>query len=84
LGSRPESSQEHLPTNIAGVLRLRAIKLSVYDRAAKRFAQDDGFVGGLKCNWLNIVEKVTGSQDDVLLGVLKRNVPNKMGFTTHF
>jgi hypothetical protein len=40
------------------------IKLSVCDRAAKRFAQDDGFVGGLKCNWLHIVEKVTGSQDD--------------------
>jgi hypothetical protein len=43
---RPESSQEHLPTSIAGVLRLRAIKPSVCDRSAKRFAQDDGFVGG--------------------------------------
>jgi hypothetical protein len=32
----------------AGVLRLRAIKPSVCDRSAKRFAQDDGFVGGLK------------------------------------
>jgi hypothetical protein len=41
---RPESSQEHLPTSIAGVLRLRAIKPSVCDRTAKRFAQDDGFV----------------------------------------
>jgi hypothetical protein len=51
---RPESSQEHLQTSIAGVLRLRAIKLSVCDRSAKRFAQDDGFVGGLEYNWLNI------------------------------
>jgi hypothetical protein len=45
---RPESSQEHLPTRIAGVLRLRAIKFSVCDKSARRFAQDDGFVGGLK------------------------------------
>jgi hypothetical protein len=45
---RPESSQEHLPTIIAGVLRLRAIKPSACDISAKRFAQDDGFVGGLK------------------------------------
>ena len=43
---RLESSQEHLPTSIAGVLRLRAIKPAVCDRSAKRFAQDDGFVGG--------------------------------------
>jgi hypothetical protein len=43
---RVESSQEHLPTSIAGVLRLRAIKPSVCDRSAKRFAQDDGFVEG--------------------------------------
>jgi hypothetical protein len=43
---RPESSQEQLPTSIAGVLRLRAMKPSDCDRAAKRFAQDDGFVGG--------------------------------------
>ena len=46
--SRPESPLEHLPTSIAGVLRLRAVKPSVYDRSAKRFAQDDGFVGGLR------------------------------------
>jgi hypothetical protein len=66
---RPESSQEHLPTSIAGVLRLRAIKPSVCDRSAKRFAQDDGFVGGLKYSWLDMqktrkIEKVTGSRDD--------------------
>jgi hypothetical protein len=42
---RPESSQEHLPTSIAGVLRLRAVKPSVCDRYAKRFAQDDGLSG---------------------------------------
>jgi hypothetical protein len=51
---RPESSQEHLPTSIAGVLRLRAIRPSVCDRSAKRFAQDDGFVGGLKYSWLEM------------------------------
>jgi hypothetical protein len=38
---RPESSQEHLPTSIAEVLRLRAIKPCLCDRCARRFAQDD-------------------------------------------
>jgi hypothetical protein len=51
---RPESSQELLPTSIAGVLRLRAIKPSVCDSSAKRFAQDDGFVAGLKYSWLDM------------------------------
>jgi hypothetical protein len=37
------------------VLRLRAIKPSVWDRSAKRFAQDDVFVGVLK---KNIVSKL--------------------------
>jgi hypothetical protein len=48
-----ESSEEHLPTSIAGVpsagsgqaLRLRAISRPLCDRPARRFAQDDGFVG---------------------------------------
>jgi hypothetical protein len=44
VGFRLESSQEQLPTSIAGVLRLRAMKPSVSDRSAKRFAQDDDFV----------------------------------------
>jgi len=43
-----ESSEEHLPTSIAGVLRLRAISRPLCDRSAWRFAQDDGFVGGVK------------------------------------
>ncbi len=43
-----ESWEEHLPTSIAGVLRLRAISRPLCDRAARRFAQDDGFVGGEK------------------------------------
>ncbi len=43
-----ESSEEHLPTSIAGVLRLRAISRPLCDRSAWRFAQDDGFVGGEK------------------------------------
>jgi hypothetical protein len=50
--SRPGSSQEHLPTSIAGVLRLRALKPSVSDRFAKRFAQDDVLGGCLKKNIL--------------------------------
>src|SRR5580700_8211581 len=43
-----ESWEEHLPTSIAGVLRLRAISRPLCDRCARRFAQDDGFVGGEK------------------------------------
>jgi hypothetical protein len=35
------------------VHRLRATKLSVWNRSAKRVAQDDGFVGGLEYNSLN-------------------------------
>jgi hypothetical protein len=41
-----ESFEEHLPTIIAGVLRLGAIRRPLCDRSARRFAQDDGFVGG--------------------------------------
>ena len=66
---RPESSQEHLPTSIAGVLRLRAIKPSVCDRSAKRFAQDDDFVWGLAKQLVGYaetrkIEKVTGSLNE--------------------
>ena len=43
-----ESWEEHLPTSIAGVLRLRAISRPLCDRSARRFAQDDGFEGGEK------------------------------------
>ena len=35
----PESLEEHLPTSIAGVLRLRAINHLIWDRSARRFAQ---------------------------------------------
>jgi hypothetical protein len=38
------------------VLRLRAIKPSVCDRSAKRFAQDDGFVGGLEIQLVGYAE----------------------------
>jgi hypothetical protein len=41
-----ESSERHLPTGIAEVLRLRAISRALCDRSAWRFAQDDGFVRG--------------------------------------
>jgi hypothetical protein len=43
--SWPESLEEHPPTSIAGVLRLRAINPSLCDGSARRFAQDDDFVG---------------------------------------
>jgi hypothetical protein len=54
--------QEHLPTIIAGVLRLRAIKPSVCDRSAKRFAQDDGFVGGLEIQPVRYAENTKRSK----------------------
>jgi hypothetical protein len=41
-----KSSEEHLTKVIAGVLRLRATSRPLCDRSARRFAQDDGFVGG--------------------------------------
>jgi hypothetical protein len=44
----PESSEQHLPKNIAEVLRLRAVEPSLCDRSARRFAQDDGLVRVLK------------------------------------
>jgi hypothetical protein len=59
---RLESSQEHLPTSIAGVLRLRAIKSSVCDRSAKRFAQDDGFVKGLEIQLVGYAENTKRSK----------------------
>jgi hypothetical protein len=46
----------------AEVLRLRAIKLSVCDRSAKRFAQDDGFVGGLEIQLVGNAENTKRSK----------------------
>src|SRR5271155_5290532 len=66
---RPESSQEHLPTSIAGVLRLRAIKPSICDRSAKRFAQDDDFVGGLEIQLVGYAEKTKRSEKSQALGM---------------
>ena len=65
-GLWPESSEEHLPTSIAGVLRLRAINPPLCDRSARRFAQDDAFLQGTKqhlvgCKKQEKIEKVTGS-----------------------
>jgi hypothetical protein len=68
---RPESSQEHLPTSIAGVLRLRAIKPFVCDRSAKRFAQDDGFVGGLEIQVVGYAENTKRSKKSQALGMTK-------------
>jgi hypothetical protein len=53
------------------------------DRSAKRFAQDDDFVGELEIKLIGYpekhkrIEKVRGSQDDDFVGVLKKNIPNK-------
>ena len=44
----PESCEEHLPISIAGVLRLRAVSPVLSDRSARRFAQDDDSVVGIK------------------------------------
>jgi hypothetical protein len=44
------STAEVLRLRSGQPVRLRAIKLSVCDRSAKRFAQDDDFVGVLKKN----------------------------------
>ena len=75
-GLWPESSEECLPTKIAGVLRLRAINPLLCDRSARRFAptarrgrQDDAFVEGAKqplvgCKKHEKIEKVTASRDD--------------------
>jgi hypothetical protein len=67
----PESSQEHLPTKIAGVLRLRALRPSVRDRSAKRFAQDDGFVGGLEIQLVGYAENTKRSKKSQALGMAK-------------
>jgi hypothetical protein len=63
-----ESLEEHLPTSMAGVLRLRAVNPSLCDGSTRRFAQDDDFVEWPK-TWLGVQKtrkdrKVTGSRDD--------------------
>src|SRR5579863_3900354 len=60
----PESSEYHLSTSIAGVLRLRAINRSVRYRSVRRFAQDDGFVEEVENIWLvcSNTERSTKSQ----------------------
>src|ERR1700720_3826266 len=65
-----ESSEEHLPTSIAGVLRLRAISRALCDRSARRFAQDDGFVGGEK-HPVSYAENTKRSKKSQALGMTK-------------
>jgi hypothetical protein len=67
--SRPESSRDHLPTTIAGVLRLRAIEPSACDGSAKRFAQDDGMVWGLEIQLVGHGENTRRSSQ--ALGITK-------------
>jgi hypothetical protein len=69
-----ESSQEHLPASIAEVLRLRATKPSVCDSSAKRFAQDDGFVGGLEIQVVGYAENTKRSKKSQALLMTKRRV----------
>jgi hypothetical protein len=66
-----ESSQEHLPASIAEVLRLRATKPSVCDSSAKRFAQDDGSVGGLEMQVVGYAENTKRSKKSQALGMTK-------------
>jgi hypothetical protein len=54
-------------------LRLRAIKPSVCNRSAKRFAQDDGFVGGFKSSWLDM-QKTRKDRKIHRLGMTKGRV----------
>ena len=73
----PESSEEHRPIIILGVLRLRARNPLLSSRSARRFAQDDGLVGVLKnilveCAKKHKNQKVTASRDDKVEG---RDVP---------
>jgi hypothetical protein len=65
-----ESSEEHLPTSIAGVLRLRAISRPLCNRSARRFAQDDGFVGGEK-DPVSYAENTKRSKKSQALGMTK-------------
>ena len=48
-----KSSEQHGYDGTAGVLRLRAPSAVSRDPSARRFAQDDGFVGELTKNALN-------------------------------
>jgi hypothetical protein len=48
------------------------------DRPARRFAQDDAFLEGTEkhlvgCKKREKIEKVTGSQDDGFVGVVRKN-----------
>jgi hypothetical protein len=69
----PESSGEHRPTTILGVLRLRARNPLLSDRSERHFAQDDGPVGVLEnllvgCVKTTKIKKVTTSEDDDFVG----------------
>ena len=61
-----KASKNICQISIVEVLRLRAISRSLCDRSARRFAQDDGFVG-----WENIrlAENAKGSKKSQALGM---------------
>jgi hypothetical protein len=60
-----------MPTSIAGVLRLRAIKPSVCDSSAKRYAQDDGFAG-FEIQLVGCAEKTKRSKKAQALGMTRK------------
>jgi hypothetical protein len=81
-GRKAPSSLGKIST--AEVLRLRAPSAVSRDKAVRRCAQDDVFVRGLEIQLVGIcrkhvkIEKVTGSQDEVFVGVLKKNISRKL------
>src|SRR5580700_7226566 len=67
----PESSEEHLQTSIAGVLRLRAVNPLLCNRSARRFAQDDAFLEGTKKHLVG-AKSAKRSKKSQALGMKKR------------
>ena len=74
----PESLEEHLPINIAGVLRLRAVSPVLSDRSARRFAQDDDSVVGIK-NIGSSAKNTKRSKKSQALGMTKGGVVHPWG-----
>src|SRR5580658_10211619 len=79
----PENPEEHLPTSIAGVLRLRAINPLLCDRSARRFAQDDAFFEGTEkylvgCKNAKGSKKSQALRMTVFVGVSTKNIVHKL------
>ena len=70
----PESCEEHRPTTILGVLRLRARNPLLSDRSARRFAQDDGPVGVLRNLLVGCVKTKKSKKSQPLSGAPHRRI----------